>query len=257
MASHERSAMPPAEASSLDTQREGISRQGSADWYGLSREEALRRAPQNEMLRTKALAKNMSPQKVLCKIRYVFRFKRHAQQLMGCSSAMVNRKRSPLLRLPAELRNMVYDYVFNDSHYRFHQFLHTDRRPDESEPHCSGTFRSNNLGLLLTSRQLRKETALLPYKLGVFRFHFEEILPEYHPYEDIVEKAFDAHKESGLKEDEWWLDVVRDFLYARSAKQIEAIGKLEVDTDGLFEITSESQTGAEWAAEVLESDSEE
>lgn len=69
---------------------------------------------------------------------------------------------SPLLRLPAELRIAIYDYVFGDNLYNLN--LHSG--PAKTSP----SFNECNLGLIAASRQLHSETRLLPYKLGIFHF---------------------------------------------------------------------------------------
>jgi hypothetical protein len=77
-----------------------------------------------------------------------------------CSSSLIP---SPLLRLPAELRIAIYDYVFGENIYN----LHLHRGPAKTYP----SFNECNLGLIAVCRQLHSETRLLPYKLGIFRFH--------------------------------------------------------------------------------------
>lgn len=69
---------------------------------------------------------------------------------------------SPLLRLPAELRIAIYEYVFGDMLYN----LHVHRGFAKTHP----SFNACNLGLIATSRQLHSETRLLPYELGMFHF---------------------------------------------------------------------------------------
>jgi len=79
----------------------------------------------------------------------------------------MNTLNSPLLRLPAELRNVIFAYVFSDNVYLF----------DGSNVYRKYTasttlFDENNLGVLVASRQLHAETALLPYQLAFFHFKF-------------------------------------------------------------------------------------
>ncbi|KAI0583368.1 hypothetical protein Alg130_05707 [Pyrenophora tritici-repentis] len=61
----------------------------------------------------------------------------------------LNQTNSPLLRLPSELRNRIFDYVYTDA----------AMKPDK-----------NAMALPLTCRQLNHETAILPYKYCVFSF---------------------------------------------------------------------------------------
>jgi hypothetical protein len=78
---------------------------------------------------------------------------------------MRNDCESPLLRLPSETSNQIYDYVFTQRPYTSLYGL------------CYGRCRSwttiRRLGLALTSskcRRLHQETVLLPFKLNTFRF---------------------------------------------------------------------------------------
>jgi hypothetical protein len=82
-----------------------------------------------------------------------------------CSSSLIP---SPLLRLPAELRIAIYDYVFGENIYN----LHLHRGPAKTYP----SFNECNLGLIAVCRQLHSETRLLPYKLGIF--HFAAQIPD-------------------------------------------------------------------------------
>ena len=86
---------------------------------------------------------------------------------------------------------MIYTYVFGDNKWTFVGW---------STPKNSA--KENDLALLLTSRQLHTETALLPYMLG--RFHFRMM------YMGV---------EAGEVR-------VGDFLEERSEEQLAAIGSL-------------------------------
>jgi hypothetical protein len=79
-------------------------------------------------------------------------------QLM-INSSHQNATNSPLLRLPTEIRTMVFDYVFQGESYVIGPGSSMRQRPSLRR----------DLGLLLVSRQLYHETALLPYKLGLFQ----------------------------------------------------------------------------------------
>ncbi|OAG21841.1 hypothetical protein CC77DRAFT_1060618 [Alternaria alternata] len=84
----------------------------------------------------------------------------HIQEPRNHNSSLIP---SPLLRLPAELRIAIYDYVFGDIFYH----LNVHRGPVKTY----SSFNACNLGLIAASRQLHSETRLLPYKLGIFTFH--------------------------------------------------------------------------------------
>lgn len=83
-----------------------------------------------------------------------------------------------------------------------------DQTPSEKNTQLWRFFRSSVLSLLLASQQLHAETALLPYKLDVFQFEFDR--PDYR------------------YEYDWYEDIVRDFLRARSREQVAAIARIQV-----------------------------
>ena len=66
---------------------------------------------------------------------------------------------------------MIYACVFENEQWVFHQ----DDTSYEKGFLSSRSFRESNLGLLSTSRQLRAETELLPYKLATFHFRVHGI----------------------------------------------------------------------------------
>ena len=76
---------------------------------------------------------------------------------------MLNPPMSPLLRLPAELRNLIYSYVFA------HQTI--EPVPELWRQRNDTTIRVHNvLTLLRVNRQLHAETRLLPYQNTTFVF---------------------------------------------------------------------------------------
>jgi len=79
----------------------------------------------------------------------------------------MNALNSPLLRLPAELKNSIFAYVFSDNVYLFNG---TNAYLDKTTSITS--FDENDLGVLVASRQLHAETSLLPYHLALFQFKF-------------------------------------------------------------------------------------
>ncbi|KAI4948623.1 hypothetical protein J4E86_007971 [Alternaria arbusti] len=79
----------------------------------------------------------------------------------------LNALNSPLLRLPAEIGNVIFLCVFTGMEYTFDEYCWED-----PETQCLYSFDECNLGLIAASRQLHAETGLLPYKLGFFNFLF-------------------------------------------------------------------------------------
>ncbi|KAH8733005.1 hypothetical protein GQ44DRAFT_766072 [Phaeosphaeriaceae sp. PMI808] len=75
-----------------------------------------------------------------------------------------NQRESSLLRLPAEIRNIIYEYVLGGRTYRFKDALHFKhaRLNTNGERHT--------LGLLSVCHQIYSEASLLPYSLNTFSF---------------------------------------------------------------------------------------
>jgi hypothetical protein len=86
-----------------------------------------------------------------------------------------NARESPLLRLPAELRNRIYDLVLYEGDYNFasHFYIKDDQDQDDFlnfEGFKVDPKVPNRLGLIRTCRQLYAETVLLPFSLNTFVF---------------------------------------------------------------------------------------
>lgn len=89
---------------------------------------------------------------------------------------------SLFLYLPAELRNQIYEYVFQGwvivalPSIQRHDSLEADIYPASADPYQTMRARAthrpsrplNLLGLLCTCRQIHSETRLLPYRLNSF-----------------------------------------------------------------------------------------
>lgn len=73
-----------------------------------------------------------------------------------------NREQSPLLKLPAELRILIYEYVLSDSTYE----IEFDRNTGLHSSHREGP----KTHLPLVCRQLNTDTALLRYAFITFSF---------------------------------------------------------------------------------------
>ncbi|KAH8629783.1 hypothetical protein IG631_14360 [Alternaria alternata] len=125
-----------------------------------------------------------------------------------------NATSSPLLRLSAEVRNMVFNYVFQDEIYAINPGPLTRKRLSSRR----------KLGPFLVSRQLYHETALLPYKLGVFQLGD-------HSWDHCI------------------LSRLKAFLWGRSKAQIEVMARIEC-YDSRYMDTKVVGTGVYWAAEL-------
>jgi len=236
MPSRKRSAMSSTEAPSPKKQRDNRALQRSAARNQAYRKQALQvqalrdQALLDGTLRKKSDVARVSHQEGFRQNMQVSSSTIHIQQLIRRFSTELNAVNSPILCLPAELRNIIYDYVFESDHYLFDQYFFTGMRPDGERLLCSGSFLRKDLALLLTSRQLHAEAALHPYKLGFFDFRFEE--PAFY-------------------EDQWHEGVLQRFLQDRSRKQIGAIARMEVSTHNMYGTSSDkTQNGVDWAIEM-------
>jgi len=107
-----------------------------------------------------------------------------ASELTIYTRTKLNAAQSPLLRLPAEIRNAIYTYVFSDQIYEYKASC-----SDALSITCRAEYPC--LGLLLASRQVQHETALLPYKLATFLFEIRNPCDPLEPY-TFVEKRSKA-----------------------------------------------------------------
>ena len=85
------------------------------------------------------------------------------------ASTKRNTAQSPFLRLPAEIRNMVYYHVFHGAIYGDFAFLPTSSPYLDRYIKCTH-YNGYTMRILLVCRQIYHETALLPYKLATFDF---------------------------------------------------------------------------------------
>jgi hypothetical protein len=79
------------------------------------------------------------------------------------SSTVLNARNSPLLRLPGELRNTIYEYVLDEGGYTFI----IPHRPARAFGE-----RKNRLAPLSVCRRIHQETVLLPLSLNEFQFFY-------------------------------------------------------------------------------------
>jgi hypothetical protein len=82
---------------------------------------------------------------------------------LTADSTALNANNSPLLRLPAELRNKIYALVLDEDGY---VFSYPDR------PTLASGERKNRLAILSLCRQIHAETALLPFSLNKLHFFY-------------------------------------------------------------------------------------
>ncbi|KAI4917556.1 uncharacterized protein J4E92_008950 [Alternaria infectoria] len=126
---------------------------------------------------------------------------------------------SPLLRLPAEIRVMIFNHVFSGEKYLFHRH---EVLADAILVSCGRSFTELNMSLLLVSRQAHAETALLPYKLSTLCFP----------------------SQSGWST---WQHSIKLFLEERSVEQIKAIVCLQAHVVTYDPQWGGEKTGVWWA----------
>ncbi|KAI4920422.1 hypothetical protein J4E85_009189 [Alternaria conjuncta] len=141
---------------------------------------------------------------------------------------------SPLLRLPGEIRNMIFGWVFRGVEYGLSDAYWThDSVVRMQIENTSGSHALHDVKLLLVCRQVHAETALLPYNLGSFGIRGEDESWEYYE----------------------WLHALEKFLKRRTEEQIGAISRLKFDEyrDGASQFPElMEETGAFWVANLAE-----
>ena len=118
------------------------------------------------------------------------------------TSTKLNAVQSPFLRLPAEIRNLVYHHLFCDAVYQprfemWNEYMHVM---------CP---RADNRFMLRVCRQIHHETALLPYRMGIFDF-----APPLFPMRSKPSKR--------------WRWELWGFMKNRSRAQIMALARVKV-----------------------------
>jgi hypothetical protein len=161
-----------------------------------------------------------------------------ATQSLIISRTALNQEKSPLLRLPAELRNQVYEYVFGDREidvvyhrsafeYKFEAYMSSrPERPESDE-------RVYNLTALLGAyRQLYAETKFPPFIYG----HLDHLVTGgslLHSLRALTKEQREAVRSLRLKIDNHFLEVF-------SCQNLLIYGEIETVPDaerGLDEIT--------------------
>jgi len=134
---------------------------------------------------------------------------------------------------------MIFGYIFDGAMYAF---THSSWRRDRVvlmhvERRSEGDHALHDLKLLLVSRQVHAETALLPYSLGSF-----DIWADSMRYEEL-------------------LVVLDTFMKGRTEKQIDAMNSLKFDEYDEWDKEREfprmvNQTGLFWVAELAKASSQ-
>lgn len=90
--------------------------------------------------------------------------------------AKINQHTSPVLRLPPEVRNMIYTHALGGRTYRFKDTIPLShaRLDTKGSPHT--------LALLFVCHQIYSEASLLPYSLNTFSFR--EFKNSFNPFLD-------------------------------------------------------------------------
>ncbi|KAI4613402.1 uncharacterized protein J4E87_009869 [Alternaria ethzedia] len=161
-----------------------------------------------------------------------------AQEQAECESdrldkiTELNATQSPLLRLPTEIRNQIYTYIFSDTIYNLDRMKWLDDETVTFSIYRAPPF-SDYVGsvvLPFACRQLHHETSLLPYQLATFDFGKAHVI-----HNDI----FPEHA------------AMTAFIKARTKAQVENLGKIQIDVEWRrLSPRIRTGNGAYWAAEL-------
>jgi len=151
-------------------------------------------------------------------------------------STELNATQSPLLRLPAEIRNQIYTYIFNDILYTLNVNKWRDDRTVNFLTYRTPPFYDyvDRVVLPFACRQLHHETSLLLYQLATFDFGIAYVDDPNTTPENQAMRGF--------------------FLEARTKAQVESLAQMQIDVECEygFGIGSRMMTrdGAYWAAKL-------
>lgn len=81
-------------------------------------------------------------------------------KVLNSPSARHNQRESSLLKLPAEIRNIIFRYALSGVEYKIKEDDNLSMRNIVTQPDA--------LALLAVCRQIYSETALLPFSLNIF-----------------------------------------------------------------------------------------
>lgn len=116
------------------------------------------------------------------------------------SSTARNKMMSPLLRLPPETRNSIYDYVLGGHRVRLDDQIHVFSASSSEVPQPLG----NLLSITKTCRQTHSESALMFFELNEFGGEDHEFCPQPQGQLARSVDAFSEPQRLAIKY--WWLD---------------------------------------------------
>ncbi|KAF2635353.1 hypothetical protein P280DRAFT_196971 [Massarina eburnea CBS 473.64] len=155
----------------------------------------------------------------------------------GQQIAGLNQRKSPFLRLPAELRNIIYIDVLSH-HIIIPDSRHIPSRYNDSPPH--------RFALLFTCHQIHTETQLLPFEHGRVVLYtssvsFHVSLPQPRPF------IFTAQQISAIK----WLELRTDSRSSIGDLQfMNGMGGLEEVTVKLSPAYTIQREGRGWGRKI-------
>lgn len=111
------------------------------------------------------------------------------QLLIVIAYSVKRNQNSPLLRLPAELRTQIWNYVLG---YKLLSMWYTYKLPlRQARIAAPYTDRTNVMDLLRTCRQIYVESACVPYSLNIFSFDFYDSIYDHF-------KRFTLHQRANI-----------------------------------------------------------
>lgn len=96
-------------------------------------------------------------------------------------STTANQLGSPLLKLPAEFRNMIYMLLFRESVFVM-----------QRKPHSAHHLQRTGLSALHTCRQIHEEVRLVPFSVATFSFYNPEHLRNWLKIQNISSEKSSA-----------------------------------------------------------------
>ncbi|KAF2118340.1 hypothetical protein BDV96DRAFT_643592 [Lophiotrema nucula] len=136
-----------------------------------------------------------------------------------------NAERSPLLHLPAEIRNIIFRIVLGGLYVGLHTghstpYVHFQTLRIDEMPECSH-LESNTLALLCICRQIYADTALLPFASNCFWIWDNTTMKDWYEYNKVLRSQIGAVTMMQFWADDLTKDdVIQDLMLFPNLKQI-------------------------------------
>jgi hypothetical protein len=147
------------------------------------------------------------------------------QTLMQSLSSKINQQQSPLLRLPAELRNKIYEYALGgmELHISSRSRMSDQFSVVSSDPSFDNIPLHRLIGLTLVSQQLYAETKLLPFELGTVRTTASTPRAPIKRLSVTQRQAI-----SSIRVDYWYASDCRFWMFCPAVKALKGLKRVVV-----------------------------